>query len=125
MEAITQGILNGNSMKCESRNCKNEAVKHRKLCPKHRSREYKKNHFPKYTFNALKQNAKRRNKPFKLSYNEFLLFCESTEYLFLKGKDAESLSIDRIDDSKGYSYDNIRAITLKENIIKERSKIPF
>lgn len=63
-------------------------------------------------------NAKRRRKEFTLTYKQFEEFCKRTGYNINKGRNAECLSIDRIDDKKGYTIDNIQAITISENITK-------
>ena len=69
-------------------------------------------------YTILKTNAKRRNKVFTLTFAEFSHFCITTGYDKLKGKTANSLSIDRIDNEKGYTVSNIRTITLSENSSK-------
>jgi hypothetical protein len=61
-------------------------------------------------------NAKRRGKEFTLTFDEFKEFCMKTGYDEKKGKSSDSLSIDRIESSNGYSKDNIRAITLSDNV---------
>ena len=64
---------------------------------------------------ALKHNAKRRQKEFDLTYEQFIEFCIETDYLVGKGKTKHSYSIDRIDNSKGYTLSNIRILTLSAN----------
>jgi hypothetical protein len=39
-----------------------------------------------------------------------------------KGKNGDSLSIDRIDNSKGYEFSNLQALTLAANTIKENQR---
>jgi hypothetical protein len=67
------------------------------------------------TFYFLRGNAKRRGIDFDLTLEQFRVFCTNTEYLKLKGKKSGSMSIDRIDNRRGYEIDNIRLITLAEN----------
>ena len=69
----------------------------------------------KYSYQTLKDNSKRRNKEFNLTLEEFTEFCIKTDYLIGKGKRKESYSIDRRDNTKGYTLDNIRIMTLSEN----------
>lgn len=73
----------------------------------------------KASYYNLRGNAKRRNKEFDLTLEQFREFCIRTEYHLGKGKTKTSYSIDRIDDNKGYTLDNIRILTLSENTQKE------
>ena len=66
----------------------------------------------------LKSNAKRRGKGFSLTLDQFKRFCVKTKYINVKGVNAESYHIDRIDETKGYSIDNIQLLTNRENVKK-------
>jgi hypothetical protein len=46
---------------------------------------------------------------------QFKQFCQETNYIAGKGRTLLSYSIDRIDNTKGYTIDNIRVITVTEN----------
>lgn len=70
----------------------------------------------RYFWNLLKSRARERGKPFGLSFDDYRNFALSSGYFERKGKGSECLSIDRIDDQRGYFKDNIRAITLGENV---------
>jgi hypothetical protein len=70
-------------------------------------------------FHNLRTHAKERGKDFSLTFTEFVVFAERTDYMQRKGKTSLSLSIDRIDNSKGYSASNIQAISLRENSRKQ------
>ena len=63
-------------------------------------------------------NAKRRRKDFTLTFDEFECFCKRTGYDKMKGITADSLTIDRTDDTKGYHAWNIEAISLSSNVKK-------
>lgn len=69
----------------------------------------------KYAYQTLKDNAKRREKGFSLTLDEFKGFCLETGYMVLKGINAEDATIDRIDESKGYELGNIRLLTVQDN----------
>lgn len=68
-----------------------------------------------YTLGILRRNARRRSVYFDLSIEYFRKFCEETKYIELKGKKGFSLSIDRIDPSKGYIEGNIQVLSLAGN----------
>lgn len=72
----------------------------------------------KYAFHTSKTNAKSRNKFWDLTFEEFEEFAISTEYIGKKGKTAESYSIDRIENDKGYTKTNLQILTLSQNSIK-------
>ena len=102
-------------MKCSTPDCTNEAALHRKICHKCKNRTYRAKYPLKYWYDTLRMNARRRGKAFTLTLEQFSEFCKRTGYNELKGKTANSLSIDRIRDVDRYHADNIRAITLSEN----------
>lgn len=90
-------------------------IKAKGFCQTHYSQNYRKNNLVKYSYSNLKSNAKRRGKEFTLTLEEFEKFAIETEYIWKKGKTGKSLSIDRKDNTKGYTLENIRAISLSEN----------
>lgn len=102
-------------MKCATKGCKNEAAKHRKICEKCKNRLYRENHPLHYHYLDFRKRAKRRGKEFTLTENEFKQFCDLTNYLQEKGIYKDNCSIDRIDPTKGYSFDNIRKVTVSVN----------
>lgn len=103
--------------KCSIKFCRNEANQGQ-YCYKHTKQRYKENNLERYTYNVLKNNAKRRGKDFQLTFDEFCQFLQKTEYLVGRGRTKESLHIDRIDETKGYSIDNIQVLTNSENVKK-------
>jgi hypothetical protein len=103
-------------MKCITEGCNNEAQRQRKICHKCQKRKYREKYPLKYIYDTVKMNAKRRRKEFTLTFDEFKEFCLKTGYDEKKGKSSDSLSIDRINSLRGYAKDNIRAITLSDNV---------
>lgn len=86
-----------------------------RFCAKHRKR-YLKNRDPeRYTYQALRSNAKRRGKEFLITLKEFREWCKETKYMELKGRSKLKASIDRIDPSRGYEKGNLQILTLQEN----------
>ena len=69
----------------------------------------------KYSFQNLKYNARRRNKEFLLTFEQFSEFCYSCEILTKKGKRKKGFTIDRINNSEGYRIENIQKLTRSEN----------
>lgn len=115
---------------CVAYRCTNKHKPKDKYCAKHRKRKEKETNLVGVTFWNLKSNAKRRNKDFNLTLDEFKIFCERTNYLKLKGRVKNKASIDRIDPNKGYSLDNINILTVSENSKKrytdeQGEKAPF
>lgn len=71
-----------------------------------------------YAYNNLKNHAKARGIMFTISIDQFRKFCVKTNYIGLKGRSSEGLSIDRIHNDIGYHADNIQPKTNRENIQK-------
>lgn len=103
---------------CISPYCRNKAEKASKYCSKCRKRRYRETFPLNYTYSYIKNNAKRRGHEFTLSLQEFTEFCRATEYMDFKGRKRYHFTIDRIDNKKGYTRDNIRILTQSENAIK-------
>lgn len=83
----------------------------------------------KELYNRLKSSAKRRRIPFNLTLTELnnLTFPISCPILgipikFNRGRaEDNSISIDRIDSSKGYEIENIIVVSLKANRLKSNA----
>lgn len=71
-----------------------------------------------YTYSKLRQSARRRGIPFLLTVLEWERFCEATGYLELRGRGAEELSVDRIDEKGPYAIWNIQALSVSANVSK-------
>lgn len=104
------------SKKCATKFCRRKRAPNRTLCHRCRNKKYAQRNKIVYAFNVLKSNAKRRCKEFTLTLDEFKTFCTNTGYINNKGTTSNSMTIDRIDNSRGYSFDNIRVLTLSENV---------
>lgn len=72
----------------------------------------------RYVWQTLKDNAKRRGKPFTLTMEEFGKFCDDSEYLDKRGTSADDLTVDRIVNTQGYEKVNIQAMTNSDNARK-------
>lgn len=71
-----------------------------------------------YAYRVLMNNAKRRGKEFTLTIEYFTKLVKENDYMRKRGTTAKSLQIDRMDETKGYTDDNVRCITLRQNVIK-------
>lgn len=91
------------------------------MCEK---RLFAQRHPEKYAYANLRTNAKRRGKYFDLTFEQFMKFVNKSGYMELKGRGALCLTIDRIKNELGYTYKNIRAILLIENVFK-RNYVDF
>jgi len=72
----------------------------------------------KAAYQTLKYNAKRRGKEFDLTFEQFKEFAIKTKYEKKRGVYADSYHIDRIDETKGYTIDNIQVLTNVQNLRK-------
>ena len=85
----------------------------------------------KILYNRLKSSAKKRNIEFSLTvtdmyYIDYPLICPilNIPMKFNKGKvEDNSYSVDRIDNTLGYSLDNIQIISYKANILKNKASL--
>lgn len=112
---------------CCAYNCANEPVERKGgLCHKHYARK-RREVDPIYSrFNQFKGNAKKRNKPFTITLEEFRQFCLDTGYLIQKGKCGQNTTVDRIRNPEGYHINNIQLLTNRQNASKGASEdCPF
>lgn len=103
--------------KCKTRYCNNVA-KSGGLCTKCITARYRKENPVKAAYYIMKENAKRRGKQFDLTLEQFEQFVIKTGYMKKKGIFSESYHIDRIDETKGYSIDNLQVLTNAQNVRK-------
>jgi len=102
---------------CISYRCRRRARKYRKRCHTCLSRIERMKDPVYYAFENLKSSARKRGIQFLLTRLQFEEFCIKTGYLDKKGKEPNSLTVDRWPDTKGpYSKDNIRALGYYDNI---------
>jgi cytochrome c oxidase assembly protein Cox11 len=117
------------SKKCCVKYCRHRVRSSEKSnkCAKHRSAAFKEKFPLKYYFNILKQTAKRRGLAFTLVYLDYECLCKKTGYDVNRGKTKDSLSIDRVNNKRGYHLDNVQIITLSANSSKQHRKqfVPY
>lgn len=69
-------------------------------------------------FYWLKKSAKKRHLEFTLELVWFRAWIVETGYMESKGRESQSFNIDRIDNLKCYTPDNIQVLTKSENVSK-------
>lgn len=99
---------------CSSR----ESENHRKLCSRCIYLNKKSKDLYRWSFGVHRRNARRRNIPWHLSFDEFKEFAIKFDLMVRAGRKKESLHIDRIDVNKGYVAGNIQVLSNSENIKK-------
>jgi hypothetical protein len=87
-------------------------------CNRCKARRFKEAHPLKYAFNKLRYRARERGHHFNLSYFQFADLAHKSGWATGRGKTAESLSFDRIDEARGYEVENLQVLTLSENSAK-------
>ena len=101
---------------CKTKYCtKPEGKGTKGFCYTCRSRNVRKANPIRAAYENLRQSVKRRGHEFTITFEYFTQFCREYDYIRGKGKTAKSLSVDRIDNTKGYIPGNLRAIPLGEN----------
>lgn len=105
-------------LRCSNEGCRRAPRPSRKECDKCAYRRLKEKDPVRYAYLNLRKNAKRRKKNFDITIEEFREWCIKTDYIRGKGKKSDSYHIDRIDETKGYSIDNIQVLTNAENYRK-------
>lgn len=112
--------------KCRTKHCRGRCFKSGKspYCSKCRTRRFAAKYPISYHFAKLRNRAKERGKEFTLTLEQYTHFWNSSGYAERRGKTAESLSINRKDNSRGYHFDNIEAIPLTYNARFQYANIP-
>ena len=108
---------------CRHHGCRNQRRQDGTDCNTCRSRKWRMNNPKRYAFGELRKSANKRKIPFELTFEQFLEFDKQTGYVANKGNEHDALSVDRIDSSKGYSIDNIRALTWLDNVSQKLEKM--
>lgn len=103
--------------RCSQPGCRNKRSSN-KLCPKHAMKAWRAANPEKAAYSILRNNARRRGKTFKLTFEEFLEYNAKTRYTELKGIGADDQTIDRVRNEIGYQADNIQPLSLSANAAK-------
>lgn len=101
--------------KCIVYNCRRVAGKGRSVCNTCRDRQWRARHPEHHLWKNLKRSAKARGIAFDLTVEEFTAFCVEHNFVARVGRGPEDDTIDRRDPTLGYTKDNLRILTFKEN----------
>lgn len=110
---------------CAAVYCHNDPYPGHRWCTKCKSRIWRANNPVKYHFWNLKHRAKQRGHAFMLTMEQWMDFVKRTGLIELHGRFANNLSIDRIEDGKGYTADNIQTLTVSENARKRFAPVTY
>ena len=84
-----------------------------------------KDSFIEYAFASLKRGAYKRNISWNLEFDQFKSIAESVEYCALSNRpvffeigNRDRISVDRIDNTKGYDFNNIQFVSTEVNMIR-------
>lgn len=97
--------------KCKNDNCNNERAFQRTVCFKCRSKVIREKDRVRFAFYMIRKSAKKRGIEFKLDIDFFRKFCLDHGYIQNSGRLRDQLSIDRIENDKGYLNDNIQVLS--------------
>jgi hypothetical protein len=109
-----------NKGKCRIKFCRHKRSTKSSMCCTHKSQKYRKENPERYAYRTAMDNAKRRCKEFTITFQYFVDLLESekqkgNDYLKYKGINGFSLSLDRIENDKGYVNGNIQILTVSDN----------
>lgn len=103
-------------MTCAAPHCRHQTRRKNRLCSRCMMRAWRAANPMKAAYAHLKHNAKRRGKEFSLTSEQFAEWWKLNMLaMFPRGQNGDAISVDRIDQSRGYSLDNIQALTVSEN----------
>lgn len=95
---------------CTEPYCMNTRRRHRKICSTCDKKKWRAKYVMKACFQTLRQNARRRDKPFTITFEYFKRFCYRTKYIAGKGRTKDHYSIHRIKNELGYVPGNIKSL---------------
>ncbi len=111
--------------RCSTLYCLGTPNKYRTKCTKCRTREWREKNPVRAAYINWRNNARRRGKHFAVTFEYFVQWCNETNYIALKGVDANSMTIDCTDDYVGYIDGGFTMKTKAQNSKEgKKGKIP-
>jgi hypothetical protein len=111
--------------KCSTPYCRGTARTGRRRCNTCQTRICRKNNPVRYAYDTLKANARRRGKPFTITFEQFWEFCYEYPYMAGKGRSGVSFGIDCIIAEKGYVPGNLQLLSNRENSRKGKRVLMY
>lgn len=102
---------------CATPYCRRKAS-HGQICSTCYSRKWRKANPIRSAWLNLRNNAKRRDVLFTITFEQFRQWCTKVKYIGFAGRNSESYTIDRIHNDIGYHIDNIQVMKKRDNVIK-------
>ena len=103
---------------CATPYCRNRRRENRSDCHTCKSRKHRAAHPEKFAFRSLKAHAKERGIEFAITFEQFMEVALKSDYIEKKGNHAQGLTVDRINNLKGYILNNVCVMTRSENSVK-------
>jgi|GEM_PF-3148006 len=110
--------------KCVVKYCRNKKLTGSRYCSKHKHQRRKYLDPIGYYFDIKRQNARNSGIPFLITKEYFSNLVKGTGWIDKGGRAKKALTIDRIDNRKGYVPGNIQILTYSENSSKQ-DDLPF
>lgn len=110
---------------CRIKGCRRLSRPGYKMCTTCDKKIWREKYPMKAAFQTLRQNARRRKKPFAITFEYFRRFCYRTKYMAGKGRTKDSFSIDCKKNELGYVKGNIRKLTVAQNAAKGTKKLVY
>jgi hypothetical protein len=111
--------------KCAGDSCRNprpgkkpSGISYGRYCHRCRMRRWREKQPMRAAFRNLRDHAIARGIEFALTFEEFRVFAEHSDYLNRTGNESGCLTVDRKDNLRGYVVDNIQPMTRSENSVK-------
>lgn len=104
---------------CKHWGCKRKSRPGGLDCEVCKARKARLRHPVRFAYRDLRTNARRRGVPFTLTLEQFRELVGGTQWEKRRGRNPDSLTIDRIDPSLGYEPGNVRLLTHQTNSVRE------
>lgn len=98
--------------------CRKPAAKGRRMCSRCHMRQWRTTRPLQAAFATLRDHARARGIEFTITLPEFRKFVLQSGYLTRRGNAGACLTVDRVDNLRGYVPGNLQPLTRSENSVK-------